>query len=166
MPEPDFGVRPCCVPGCDTKLPSTRELPVCDKCGVKIAVAFRYDASRLDAVEQEARRQRAEAKERRKAAYAEQSQVYYIRAGEHIKIGFSTNMKARLSQLRLDPSAVLATEPGGRELEKQRHHELRGYRVNTKREDFAPWAGLMAHIEAVRAEHGPPRITRYISVPA
>lgn len=161
MPE-DYGVRPCCIPGCDATLPRNRELPVCHSCGVKIAVAHKYDADRITAVDQEAKRQRDEVKARRKAAYAEQSQVYYVRIGEHIKIGYSTNMQARLSQLRLNHSAVLATEPGGRELEKQRHHEFRGYRINTAREDFAPGAGLMAHIEAVRAEHGPPRITRYI----
>lgn len=166
MPEPDYGVRPCCVPGCVTTLPRSRELPVCHNCGVKIAVAHKFDADRVIAVEQEARRLRSEADERRVAAYAEQSQVYYIRIGDHIKIGFSTNLKQRISQLRLQQSALLATEPGGRELEKERHRQFSADRVVSNREDFSPSPRLMAHIDAILAEYGRPKVTGFIRVPA
>lgn len=103
--------------------------------------------------------------ERREAlstAQAAQAQVYYVRTGDHVKIGFTGNMVQRLSQLRLNRDAVLATEPGGRELERQRHHEFSAERIG-RREDFNPSRRLLAHIERVRLEHGEPQLTGYAS---
>ena len=100
---------------------------------------------------------------RRDEATQAQSQVYYVRTGDHVKIGYSVNLAQRLTALRLHPDAVLATEPGGRELERQRHLEFADERVG-RREDFNPSRRLLAHIEAVREEHGPPRITTWPKV--
>lgn len=100
---------------------------------------------------------------RRDAALQAQSQVYYLRIGEHIKIGVTVNMKARLSQLRVDPDALLATEPGDAKLEAQRHREFANERVG-RRENFNPSRRLIAHIAEVRALHGEPKITGYPNV--
>lgn len=99
--------------------------------------------------------------ERRKRLAEQQAVVYYVRIGDHVKIGTSTNLKMRLSQLRLDADAVLATEPGSYELERQRHREFDAERIG-RREDFNPSRRLLAHIETVRAEHGDPVITTYV----
>lgn len=90
-----------------------------------------------------------------------QSQVYYVRLGDHIKIGYTVNMTQRMNALRADLSQVLATEPGGRELEAERHQQFAAERVS-RREDFNPSRRLLAHIEEIRAEHGEPLITTWV----
>lgn len=162
QPEPDYGVRECCIPDCGHLVPRNRSIPVCRSCGVKIAVYHAGDADLALGVQRERQSQREQAKARRDAAYAGQSQVYYIRIGDHIKIGYSTNLKQRISQLRLQQSALLATEPGGRELEKERHRQFSADRIISNREDFDPSPRLMAHIDAVLTEHGRPRITGFV----
>lgn len=79
--------------------------------------------------------------------------VYYLRvADDRIKIGYTTNLKQRLSNLRLDRSAVLATEPGGRDVEFRRHHEFADERYG-RREDFAASDELLAHIRRLAAQY-------------
>ena len=75
--------------------------------------------------------------------------VYYVRMGEFIKIGTSTNVPRRLGELYLRPDALLATEPGGATLERQRHREFADERFD--RELFEPSDRLLQHIEALRA---------------
>lgn len=75
--------------------------------------------------------------------------VYYLRIGDRIKIGFTTNLSQRLNGLRLDASAVLVTEPGGRDVEARRHREFADERYG-RREDFAPSDRLLAHIERLK----------------
>lgn len=93
--------------------------------------------------------------ERWEAKKAEHSVVYYVRIGEFIKIGYTTNLRNRMSGLRTDCSNVLATEPGGKELEAKRHAQFDKIRVG-RREDFKPTLALIKHIEAVRDFHGDP----------
>lgn len=114
------------------------------------------------AAERERRTEKEQREDDRAAALAEQSVVYYVRIGDHVKIGFTVNMKQRLNGLRVDVDAVLATEPGGRELEKQRHREFANERVS-KRENFNPSRRLLAHIDSIREKHGEPQITDYPS---
>lgn len=97
----------------------------------------------------------------RKGVVAEQEQVYYIALRDCIKIGTTYNMVARMSQLM--PDAVLATEPGGREVEKARHRQFKTLRAPLGREYFSVHPDLLAHIEAILVEHGPPTITTYPS---
>lgn len=97
------------------------------------------------------------------AAVAEQSVVYYVRIHDHIKIGYTTNVKRRVAELRVNKDAVLATEPGGRELEADRHKQFADIRIGA-REDFMADPRLMAHIEDVRDFHGKPHLTGYVRV--
>jgi hypothetical protein len=93
----------------------------------------------------------------------DQAVVYYIQFGHGIKIGTTTNLTARLKTFCVPASQVLATEPGGRELEKSRHEFFRETRVlNT--EVFEDSPKIRKHIEAVRKYHGEPNITSYIAV--
>lgn len=106
----------------------------------------------------------AEAREKRRSeAYAAQSVVYYVRIGDHVKIGTTTNLHQRLNSLRIDHDALLATEPGSYELERRRHLEFADERVG-RREDFNPSRRLLAHIDAVRANNGQPVITNYLRI--
>lgn len=80
--------------------------------------------------------------------------VYYLRLGDLIKVGFTVDLAARLRDY--PPHAhVLATEPGTKTLERQRHHELR-HSLNLGREWFARSDEVLAHIESVLAEYGEP----------
>jgi hypothetical protein len=51
--------------------------------------------------------------------------VYFIRNGSRAKIGWTTNLKARLRSLSLPMSAVMLTLPDGPAEETQLHHEFR-----------------------------------------
>jgi hypothetical protein len=96
-----------------------------------------------------------------KKAVQAQSVVYYVRIHNYIKIGYTTNVRARMSQLRADVSDVLATEPGGKDLELSRHKQFADLRIGA-RENFKADKRLMAHIEAVKDFHGEPNITTYV----
>lgn len=75
--------------------------------------------------------------------------VYYAwipagvpRIGSSVKIGYSASVQKRMGSLGAD---LLATEPGGRKLEAQRHREWAHLRV--EREYFRPEEELMTHVE-------------------
>lgn len=78
--------------------------------------------------------------------------VYYVRHGDHVKIGRTTDLQSRLRSLYLDPDALLATEPGGQQLETQRHAQFADERVYANRELFNPSRRLLAHISALQPE--------------
>jgi hypothetical protein len=56
------------------------------------------------------------------------SVVYYMRIGNRIKIGFSTNLTERLKAI--NPEELMAFELGGRKLEMARHSQFAQSRVN------------------------------------
>lgn len=80
--------------------------------------------------------------------------IYYIRFGDRVKIGTSSNVKARLSTLPYD--ALLALEPGGVDLERRRHAEFAVHRVPGQREWFEDTLALRDHVETLRRAHGDP----------
>lgn len=89
----------------------------------------------------------------------QQSVVYYVRESpEIIKIGFSMNLIARLSALRVGRDAVMATEPGGRDLEAMRHQQFAHISLG-KWERFSPEPDLLDHIAMLRKHFGEPQLT-------
>lgn len=99
-------------------------------------------------------------REASRAASERQSVVYYVRIHDRVKIGYTGNLKQRLSGLRVDPDALLATEPGGREQEAIRHAQFADERYG-KREDFNPSRRLLEHIAQVKTLHGDPVLTTH-----
>lgn len=84
------------------------------------------------------------------------SVVYYVRTPtDHIKIGYTIHLRERISSLRLERSALLAVEPGWRDIEAQRHTQFAEERQG-KRENFNPSRRLLAHVDLVRSKHGDP----------
>lgn len=84
------------------------------------------------------------------------SLVYYVRLGSgHVKIGYTMDLRRRCGDLRLDFDAVLAAEPGGRELEAMRHAQFAHLRQG-RREDFELSPDLASHIEMIRKRFGDP----------
>lgn len=80
--------------------------------------------------------------------------VYYIRRGDLIKIGTTTDPEGRLRELL--PDAILAFEPGDAILEATRHRQFGHCRVSRRGEYFRPTEALAKHIACLREEHGDP----------
>jgi hypothetical protein len=72
--------------------------------------------------------------------------VYYLRFGDRVKIGTTTSLTTRLADIPHDE--VLATEPGGHQLERQRHRQFEHLqiRMGTHREWFRLTPELAEHI--------------------
>lgn len=83
------------------------------------------------------------------------SVVYYVRIGDHVKIGYTTILPARIGQLRVDRDALMAVEAGWRDKEAERHAQFADERVG-RREDFNPSRRLLTFIDALRHQHGDP----------
>lgn len=155
------------------------ELMMMDRAGVEInetaaGIATKLVRHKLGTEEELAAKQRANRERARQDREAEAQKwidlhaardqwresdgiVYYILRGELIKIGTTTRPIKRFATLM--PDAVLATEPGDVELEKIRHGQFEDMR-NPKvgNEYFHPEPPLLAHIRALREEHGTPNI--------
>ncbi|MFV8301278.1 hypothetical protein ACNQP7_31770 [Mycolicibacterium fortuitum] len=71
--------------------------------------------------------------------------VYYLKFGDRVKIGTSTNLRKRLLDIPHDE--VLAVEPGGPAMERCRHLQFANSRVNG--EWFSCGDDLMQHIETL-----------------
>jgi hypothetical protein len=78
------------------------------------------------------------------------SVIYYVRVGATIKIGVTGRVKQRMASYP-PHSVLLATEPGGDELEKQRHRQFRGD-LAAGREWFHPSVDLITHINGLREQ--------------
>lgn len=76
--------------------------------------------------------------------------VYYLLFGDRIKIGTTTDLDSRLKVIPHDQ--VLAVEPGGHALERERHAQFAAHRLNG--EWFAAHAALWEHVRGVRDKHG------------
>jgi hypothetical protein len=150
---------------CDAASMADAPFPICFKHAYSVFKLLDGSLNNVHAVlkpKPEAPTAKDERDARRKEAYAAQRQVYYIRIGDHIKIGFTQNMQERMLGLRVDLIDVLATEPGGRDVERERHKQFAHLRVGN-RENFKKDPDLLTHIAKVRREHGKPRITGYIT---
>lgn len=149
-------LRICAMPDCNKAVPVIKALPLCHDCGVQVAVLHASDASLWHAVLAERERQAEGTRSVRRNGLTETAQVYYVRLdADRIKIGFSSKLRARLSALRVHPSALLACEPGGRALEHERHVQFAAYRMG-RSEDFEPVPALLEWIDTVRAERDVP----------
>lgn len=158
--------RECRWPKCKAEQVEP-DIPLCERHFTLVGISFLARRNPLSDPDRAARREAARADqethlEQRAERMKAQSVVYYVRIGDHVKIGYTINLRQRLGALRVDDDALLATEPGGRQLERERHLEFAPERVG-KRENFNPSRRLLAHIEAVRERHGEPLITDYKS---
>lgn len=81
-----------------------------------------------------------------------QGWVYYLRVGDQIKIGFSTDVRRRLRSYP-PGSELLALEPGDKKLERRRHNEFFEW-LAAGREWFEPSDELLKHIQDVVDLHG------------
>lgn len=73
--------------------------------------------------------------------------VYYLRFGDRIKIGTTTDLRSRLASLPHDE--VLAVERGDRSIESQRHAQFAHLRITRRGEWFRADPDLLAHIDTL-----------------
>lgn len=120
-------------------------------------VASRYRSAILARAELDALRQQEHAVARTRAAQGNPGGdpvVYYARIGDYIKIGFSAHLRNRLRTLRVDE--LLAVEPGGPDLERDRHQQFTTDRIDLRRENFRPSDALLEHVAGIRIQHDLP----------
>lgn len=79
----------------------------------------------------------------REAAARRDDLVYYILFGSRIKIGTSASLRSRLDSLPRGVK-VLATEPGGHDVERERHEQFADCRAGG--EWFRPTQLLLRHV--------------------
>ncbi len=117
---------------------------------------FGYDPSDPDVaarIIEVGRREYAESLDSSQAAAQEQHPpapgevVYYMRIGNRVKIGWSTNLPGRLATI--NPEELLAVEPGGLAVERQRHRQFAHLR--THGEWFQLTEALTEHIGSLRS---------------
>lgn len=82
-----------------------------------------------------------------------ESIVYYLLRGPLVKISTTRHPESRFASLM--PDRIMAVEPGDRSVERERHQQFKHLRHGTS-EYFSQGDELMAHIDAVRAQHGNP----------
>ncbi len=80
--------------------------------------------------------------------------VYYLRRGDLIKIGTTTDPRKRFATLM--PDEILAIEPGGYALETARHGQFDHLRVRPRSEYFRDEPELREHIKSTLAMYGEP----------
>lgn len=78
--------------------------------------------------------------------------VYYVQIGEHIKIGYTSRLKARMKTYPIT-RRLLAVEAGGLSIEKQRHNQFKQY-LDQGNEWFKPGPELLVHINTLRLGSG------------
>lgn len=95
-------------------------------------------------------RQRYDAAQRRaerEKTWTRVDTVYYMRIGNRVKIGFTTDLDARLAAI--NPEELMVTEPGTRMTERRRHDQFAELR--THGEWFRLEGDLAQHIDALQA---------------
>ncbi len=89
-------------------------------------------------------------------ALAGPSVVYYIRRGDLVKIGVTTNLYQRMAAIL--PDEVLAIEPGDYAHEQEMHERFAELRLIApgSKEWFCMGPDLIAHMTQIRNDHGTP----------
>jgi hypothetical protein len=87
--------------------------------------------------------------------------VYYVRIGNHIKIGVTRSLHERMTSLQ--PDEILAIEEGDRAKESARHQQFAWSKAPKGAEYFYPTDELMQHIADLRALDWTPPVV--VSVP-
>lgn len=126
-------------------------MPICSEHAAKVAEARLPELIKVAEMQAQRRMQHASEVVARNEGNREPPVVYYARIGNYIKIGTSTRLRSRLATLRVDE--VLAIEPGGRDLEQERHRQFSVERIDLRRENFRQSQALLDHISELRARH-------------
>jgi hypothetical protein len=140
---------------CDEPAADHMPFPICAKHAIRVAMAVTElaDARRKDSLFvlvkgiEEIQDSRRRSAQRTQVAGKHEGRVYYVRLGNHIKIGYTQDIKARMRSY--GPTAVLlAAEPDPGGVERKRHRQFAEY-LDAGNEWFLPSPELMEHINAL-----------------
>lgn len=163
-----FVVEPCAWRNCET-IADHPDHPLCEHHFRRVGMMFIHenlDAMReaagaptttellqrmLTAEPPERRVERVARSDAKRAARRAAGVVYYIRLGDHIKIGTTRDLQRRMHQLCVDATALLATEPGGIDVERERHAQFADEHVT--RELLNPSRRLIEHTARLAGHH-------------
>lgn len=143
-------IEQCCYPGCSAeRFEQPDAPPFCGKHLIECGLYIAKHMSSMNLLDPDRQDRSALAPDTPVGQH--QAVVYYVRLGNHVKIGTTNNLDQRLRDLYVhaDPSALLACEPGDRTLERERHHQFAAERVYSNRELFNPSPRLLHHIETL-----------------
>lgn len=141
---------------CDGEVPAGSPLSIC---GRHLIEAYRFcedvldiAAGSMDGDAKSDRFLRFNAWDNRVARTTGPPVVYYALMRSVIKIGTTTNLRQRMQTLKADD--ILATEPGGYEIEELRLKQFDHLRapIARHRELFIPDEDLISHIEMLRRD--------------
>jgi hypothetical protein len=143
------GTKYCCFPGCNRAIETRLDQPICSHHARKVYYEVRdfIDAAisrhptKPKSVPKRAQRSRAFPQQKMRR----QGLVYFARLGVNIKIGFTTNLKERMTALGADE--VLATVPGTMADEKRMHVRFGACWLGA--ELFRPDSDLLAYIAEI-----------------
>lgn len=144
----------CAFTACTSSRSAKYDAPLCDRHVLHVwaQVQEQHEAT--------VARSQVRLEDDRKAATREERMtapgtIYYLRVGDHIKVGYASALESRLAAY--PPTAeLLATHPGTLRDEQRLHKRFAHYRA-AGREWYEPHATLMQHIATVVAEHGEPK---------
>lgn len=140
----------CCAPHCIRQAsPLAADVPLCNQHFAAVVRSYNTLAARTDTPDVPCK-----CAPRIGKNYPSPSQVYYltVRPGV-VKIGYTHYLITRIVAVRRTVADLLATEPGGREVERDRHRQFAADRVGAHKEDFNVSPELARHITAMRAQH-------------
>lgn len=107
---------------------------------------------RCEDVEDAEANYRVDKEEQRRIRQQTPGWVYYIKVGDLIKIGFTTNLRSRLDSYPPDIT-VLAVHPGTPEVETRMHRKFR-MSLERGREWFRPSLDINQHTKKARDDYG------------
>lgn len=150
----------CAMEKCNQ--PPLHGIPLCEAHGAAVALYMQDHAESIERAAEIKHQREEEELYRFRQRHAEKIRklnstfktdpglIYYLRVGDKIKIGFTTDLEQRLRAY--PPFAVLlATHPGTVKLEGQMHAKFCAHLIGG-REWFAVSDQIMQHIENVRKE--------------
>lgn len=138
----------CLVPVCNADASELIDLPLC----ASHSISVYRQMCEIVKDRTVAKRRIPRPTQARPLAKSRPGTIYFMRFGELVKIGFTTNLTQRIGQLR--PDEVLATMPGTMRDEEDLHARFGPWMQH--REYFLPNPQLSALIDSLGAPDGAP----------
>jgi len=137
----------CCYPECYSAPSDMLALPLCERHALKVYREVKLILAMADPTAAVLASLPKPDEPRTAVQKLTPGEVYFVRFGDRIKIGFSTNVKTRMKAVPHD--AILATMPGTPAVESRMHKRFAHLRITG--EWFRPGPDLMAFIDSLKA---------------
>lgn len=89
-------------------------------------------------------------------AKPQRSVVYFLRTGNRVKIGRTTNLPGRIASLSLEPACCVLAIDGAARVESELHRRFAPYRIHRRREWFDWTDDIARYVE----EHQPENVKK------